>query len=204
MKPSIALDKNRDAVRMVIAKFPVTNPRVFGSVALKTDEDGSDLDLIVDPMPETTLFDLGGLQLDLEDLLGVHVDLLVPGDLPIKVRAQIITQAVPLHICCQHIIEFTEDFSAQEFNEDLRTQQAVAMNLLLSGEIAATLSKKFPEISITYPNIPWYNIRGMRNRIAHEYFDLDLKVIWKTITTAIPLLCDNLQNIINDSHKLII
>jgi predicted nucleotidyltransferase len=52
--------------------------------------------LIVDPLPETTLFDLGGLQFELEDLLGVHVDLLIPGDLPLKVRVEIIAKAIPL------------------------------------------------------------------------------------------------------------
>lgn len=96
MKPSFALAQNRENVKRVIAKFPVTNPRIFGSVALKTDADGSDLDLIVDPLPETTLFDLGGLQFELEDLLGVHVDLLIPGDPPLKVRAEIISKAIPL------------------------------------------------------------------------------------------------------------
>ncbi|MES2822861.1 MAG: nucleotidyltransferase family protein [Pseudomonadota bacterium] len=96
MKPSDALEKNRDAIKNLIARFPVTNPRVFGSVTLKTDTDNSGLDLLVDALSGTTLFDLGGLQSELEDLLGIHVDLITPGDLPIRVRQQVVTQAIPL------------------------------------------------------------------------------------------------------------
>jgi predicted nucleotidyltransferase len=93
MKPSIALQKHRDAVRAVTDRFRTTNPRVFGSVATGQDREGSDLDLLVDPLPGTTLFDLGGLQVELEELLGVHVDVRVPGDLPLKVRNRVLAQA---------------------------------------------------------------------------------------------------------------
>ena len=96
MKPSIALDLNRAAVREVVGRFHISNPRVFGSVLLGTDKEGSDLDLLVDAPPGTTLFDLGGLQDELEDLLGVNVDLLTPGDLPLKFRAQVLAEARPV------------------------------------------------------------------------------------------------------------
>ena len=96
MKPSTALDMQRSAVREVIGRFHVANPRVFGSALLGTDLDGSDLDLLVDPLPGTTLFDLGGLQVELEDLLGVAVEVLTPGDLPVKFRQQVLDQARPV------------------------------------------------------------------------------------------------------------
>lgn len=96
MKPSTALDMQRSAVREVIGRFRVANPRVFGSALLGTDLDGSDLDLLVDPLPGTTLFDLGGLQVELEDLLGVAVEVLTPGDLPVKFRQQVLNQARPV------------------------------------------------------------------------------------------------------------
>ena len=96
MKPSVALDLKRNAVREAATRFRTTNPRVFGSVLHGTDRDGSDLDLLVDVLPGATLFDLGGLQVELEDLLGVHVDLLTPGDLPPKYRAQVLSEAQPV------------------------------------------------------------------------------------------------------------
>lgn len=96
MKPSIALDLKRAAVREVVGRFPTSNPRVFGSALFGTDKEGSDLDLLVDALPGATLFDLGGLQVALEELLGVSVDLLTPGDLPLKFRQQVLEQACPI------------------------------------------------------------------------------------------------------------
>jgi len=69
---------------------------VFGSVARGEDTEGSDLDMLVDPLPGTTLLDLGGLQWDLQEMLGVEVDLLTPGDLPARFREEVIREAVPV------------------------------------------------------------------------------------------------------------
>ena len=96
MKPSDVLRRRVDTIREAAARFHVRNPRVFGSVLHGTDKDGSDLDLLVDPQPGTTLFDLGGLQVELEDMLGVRVDVVTPGDLPARIRAQVIADARPL------------------------------------------------------------------------------------------------------------
>ena len=74
--------------------FKADNLRVFGSVLSGQDHEGSDLDLLVDPLPGATLFDLGGLQIELETLLGVKVDLLTPGDLPESFRGQVLSSAL--------------------------------------------------------------------------------------------------------------
>jgi predicted nucleotidyltransferase len=94
MRPSVVLNMNRSAVREATGRFRAANPRVFGSVVHGTDQDGSDLDLLVDALPGATLFDLGGLQEELESLLGIRVDLLTPGDLPPKLRAKVLAEAV--------------------------------------------------------------------------------------------------------------
>ena len=86
MRPSIALENQRIAIREAVGRFRAANPRVFGSVLHGTDRDGSDIDLLVDVLPGATLFDLGGLQVEMEDLLGLKVDLLTPADLPPKFR----------------------------------------------------------------------------------------------------------------------
>lgn len=96
MRPSIALNLKRRAVRAAAARFRTSNPRVFGSVLYGNDREGSDLDLLVDALPGTTLFDLGGLQDELETLLGVEVDVLTPDDLPPRFRAQVLAQAQPV------------------------------------------------------------------------------------------------------------
>lgn len=96
MRPSLALDLKRSAVREVASRFRTANPRIFGSVLHGTDRDGSDLDLLVDALPGATLFDLGGLQVELESLLGIHVDLLTPADLSPKFRAKVLAEAQPV------------------------------------------------------------------------------------------------------------
>jgi len=96
LKPSVALGLHRDAIRAAAARFRSTNPRVFGSALAGLDEEGSDLDLLVDPLPGATLFDLGALQVELEELLGVPVDLLTPGDLPPNLRAKVLAEARPV------------------------------------------------------------------------------------------------------------
>jgi uncharacterized protein len=96
MKPSIALNENRTAARSAVQRFRATNLRVFGSVIHGTDRDNSDLDLLVDPLPGATLFDLGGLQIELEELFGVSVDLLTPGDLPPRFRSRVLAEAIPV------------------------------------------------------------------------------------------------------------
>jgi predicted nucleotidyltransferase len=96
MRPSVALANQRAAIRAATAKYRAANPRVFGSVLNGTDTDGSDLDILVDALPGTTLFDLGGLQFSLEQLLGIKVDVLTPGDLPISFRESVLKEAVPV------------------------------------------------------------------------------------------------------------
>jgi uncharacterized protein len=96
MRPSLVLDLKRNAIREAASRYQVANPRIFGSVLHGTDRDGSDLDLLVDALPGATLFDLGDLQDELESLLGIHVDLLTPGDLPPKFRAKVLAEARPV------------------------------------------------------------------------------------------------------------
>lgn len=96
MRPSAVLDSKRSAVREAVVRFRAANPRVFGSVLHGADHEGSDIDLLVDALPGATLFDLGGLQVELESLLGLQVDLLTPGDLPPRLRAKVLAEAQPV------------------------------------------------------------------------------------------------------------
>ena len=96
MRPSLAVDLKRAAICEAVTRYHTKNPRVFGSVLRGTDHAGSDLDLLVDALPGATLFDLGGLQDELEDILGLKVDLLTPSDLPSKFRAQVLSEALPV------------------------------------------------------------------------------------------------------------
>ena len=96
MRPSVALELKRCEVRETAGRYRVENPRVFGSVLHGSDQDGSDIDILVDALPGTTLLDLGDLQEELKSLLGVSVDLLTPGDLPSKFRDNVLGAAQPV------------------------------------------------------------------------------------------------------------
>ncbi|MGD9656597.1 MAG: nucleotidyltransferase family protein [Methylocystis sp.] len=96
MKPSAALEKNREAVRAAVSRRKAANPRVFGSVLRGEDDDGSDIDILIDALPDATLLDLGGLHAELEEILGVKVDLLTPLELPKRIRAKVVAEAVPV------------------------------------------------------------------------------------------------------------
>jgi len=90
------LDLNRSAIREATSRYRAANPRVFASGLHGADRDRQDLDLLVDALPGATMFDLGGLQDELESLLGVRVHLLTPADLPPKFRTKVLAQAQPI------------------------------------------------------------------------------------------------------------
>ena len=94
MRPSIALQIYREAIREIALRHRVRNVRVFGSALHGNDTEDSDLDLLVEPLPETTLMDIARIQVELAKLLNVSVDVLTPNALPDNFRAQVITEAV--------------------------------------------------------------------------------------------------------------
>jgi uncharacterized protein len=96
MRPSIALQTHREAIRTIALSHRVTNVRVFGSVVHGDDTEGSDLDILVEPTAETTMMDIAKIQLELARLLPVAVDVLTPKGLPAKFRDQVIAEAQAL------------------------------------------------------------------------------------------------------------
>jgi predicted nucleotidyltransferase len=96
MKPSIALEAHRATIRSVVLRHRACNARVFGSVLHGEDQEGSDLDSLMDPTPETTMFDMGAIRHELLQLLGVPVDVLTPNALPDSFRAKVIAEARPV------------------------------------------------------------------------------------------------------------
>jgi len=96
MKPSQALLSHRDAIRSVVFAHRALNPRVFGSVLTGQDTENSDLDILIDPTPSTTLMDVAAIQVELEKLLNVSVDVLTPNGLPDAFRNSVLAQAVKI------------------------------------------------------------------------------------------------------------
>ncbi|MDI3381333.1 DUF86 domain-containing protein [Xenophilus aerolatus] len=83
---------------------------------------------------------------------------------------------------------FIDGMDRTAFEQDKRTQQAVVMSLIVLGEAATKVMERHPAFAEAHAGIPWRNMRGMRNRIAHGYFDIDLDVVWETVRSALPAL----------------
>ncbi|MDP2152546.1 MAG: nucleotidyltransferase family protein [Methylotenera sp.] len=96
MRPSEALNANRDAIRDVVKSHRACNVRVFGSVIRGEDAESSDLDFLIDPTKDTTLMDIGAIRHELHKLLGVKVDVLTPKALPDSFRSIVLSEAIPV------------------------------------------------------------------------------------------------------------
>ncbi len=92
-------------------------------------------------------------------------------------------------------VAFTEGMSEAQFMADLRTQRAVVMCLMIVGEAATRIVSERSGFVEAHGEIPWRSIRGMRNRIAHGYFDIDLQVVWRTVQAELPTLIEKLRKI---------
>jgi len=87
---------------------------------------------------------------------------------------------------------FVHGMGPDGFLQDRRTQQAVIMSLIIIGEAATKVMDGYPEFASAHTQVPWRSMRGMRNRIAHGYFDINLDVVWDTVQTALPQLLEQL------------
>src|SRR5271170_3752131 len=92
-------------------------------------------------------------------------------------------------------LRFVDGMSKEDFLADKRTQQAVIMSLVIIGEAAARIMDKHSEFIAGNPEIPWRGMRGMRNRVAHGYFDVNLDVVWDTTQTALLDLLTRLERL---------
>ena len=102
-----------------------------------------------------------------------------------------------MHDLCVDIQNFIDGIELEDFLQDKRTQNAVAMSLLALGEVANSIHQKDAEFVEQNPKIAWKPMRGMRNIIEHGYFDLDFVVIYETASQFIPPLQNQLMDLIN-------
>lgn len=96
---------------------------------------------------------------------------------------------------CLDISDFIEGVELEDFLDDRRNQNAVAMSLIAMGEIVTVLTHKDPEFLAAHSEIPWRYMKGMRNIIAHGYFELDFVIVWETATESVPELLVQLNQI---------
>ncbi len=101
---------------------------------------------------------------------------------------------------------FVEGLAKEDFLEDKRTQQAVIMSLIIIGEAVTKVMDGYADFALAHRQVPWRNMRGMRNRIAHGYFDINLDLVWDTVQTALPELLKQLPAVFQEAddrnHKV--
>ena len=95
---------------------------------------------------------------------------------------------------------FVEGLSKNDFLADKRTQQAVVMSLIIIGEAATKVMDRHPQFTQAHAGVPWRSMRGMRNRIAHGYFEINLEVVWDTVQMALPQLLKQLPAVRDDAN----
>jgi uncharacterized protein with HEPN domain len=105
----------------------------------------------------------------------------------------------PINLLLDDILEaidragqYVKGLSFESFSDDQKTVDAVARNLEIIGEAANRLPDDFKE---KHSNVEWYKIVGLRHRIIHEYFGVDLEIIWQILHKDLPLLRRNLSHI---------
>lgn len=90
---------------------------------------------------------------------------------------------------------FVDGMTRAAFEADRRTQQAVIMSLVIIGEAAGRIMDRYPAFIEEHPRIAWQSMRGMRNRLTHVYFEVDLDIIWNTVQNELPNLLQTLSEI---------
>lgn len=104
-----------------------------------------------------------------------------------RMRVQDILEAI------QKIQEYAKGASLESLREDDRTVDAVVRNLTIIGEATRHVPV---EIQTRYPDIPWNDMRDMRNVVVHEYFRVSYPILWRTIQSNLPPLVEQLQSLL--------
>lgn len=89
--------------------------------------------------------------------------------------------------------DYVDGMDKAAFLADRRTQHAVILNLIVIGEAATKLLADDSSFANQHPDVRWRDIKGMRNRLAHGYFDIDLEIVWVTVQNALPELLSALE-----------
>lgn len=83
-------------------------------------------------------------------------------------------------------LQYVDGMELSEFLKDSFVQDAVTMKFIVIGEASAKIVNGYPDFVELYPEVPWHQMRGMRNRMAHGYFDIDYVTVWNTAKHFLP------------------
>jgi uncharacterized protein with HEPN domain len=101
----------------------------------------------------------------------------------------------------ERVLQYTKGLSREEFFASPLVQDAVIRNIEIIGEAANNLLETGPDIVAMYPSIPFAQIYGMRNRVAHGYFSVSLSMIWDSVQVDIPELRQQVAEVFGELQK---
>jgi uncharacterized protein with HEPN domain len=91
--------------------------------------------------------------------------------------------------------------SVSAFRQSQRDQDAVIRNIEIIGEAARQIQQQVPEFVTAHPEFPWIEMRGMRNKMIHDYFDVDVDVVWNTVKGNLPQLKQQIDDLLNERQR---
>lgn len=94
--------------------------------------------------------------------------------------------------------QFVEGMSYAEFTKDDKTVYAVIRAVEVVGEAAVSVPE---DVRLKYPEIPWRDVKGMRNKLVHQYFGINIEVVWQTVQEDLPMLIPLLENILKQEDQ---
>lgn len=108
----------------------------------------------------------------------------------------------------QHILDaidrataYVAGFTLDTFERDAKTQDAVIRSIEIIGEAANKARLADPDFAARHPQIPWDAMYGMRNRIVHDYFEVDLEVVWRTVQSDLPTLRNQIAALAGEINR---
>ncbi len=99
--------------------------------------------------------------------------------------------------CIDHLQVYTNNLSFDDFSSNFMVVEACLYNIQIIGEAVAHLDENIKKAE---PQIPWSLIKGMRNKLIHEYFGTDLEIVWKVIVVELP----SFKSLLKDIHKKLV
>lgn len=111
-------------------------------------------------------------------------------------------QVLILHIrdVAMELNEFTRTHKVDDLRRDVMVERGFVMSVMIIGELAGRIVEGHPDVVADMPEVPWARIRGLRNRIAHGYFDLDLDTVWDVVVNSIPEFAGRLAAKLEPPH----
>ena len=99
------------------------------------------------------------------------------------------------------IQSYTDSMDEVEFLTDEKTQDAVIRNFEVLGEAAKNIEQRYPDYAKRNANVPWRSVYEMRNALAHGYFKIDVKIVWRTIAIDLPEIESQIQELIDNENN---